>query len=44
MCVNRKILYSIIVEGLDGPGVFAVRRTIVEIKQRWSAIGWVIKN
>jgi hypothetical protein len=29
---------------LDGPTVSALRRAIAEVKQRWSAIGWVTKN
>jgi hypothetical protein len=28
----------------DGPAVSALRRAIVEVKQRWSVIGWVTKN
>jgi hypothetical protein len=31
-------------EELDGPVVSALRRPIAEVKQRWSVIGWVIKN
>jgi hypothetical protein len=31
-------------EELDGPAVSGLRRAIAEIKQRWSVIGWVIKN
>jgi hypothetical protein len=31
-------------EELDGPAVRALRRTIGEIKHRWSVIGWVTKN
>jgi hypothetical protein len=30
-------------EELDGPAVSALRRAI-EVKQRWSVIGWVTKN
>jgi hypothetical protein len=30
-------------EKLDGPLVSALRRTIVEVKQRWPVIGWVTK-
>jgi hypothetical protein len=29
---------------VDGPVVNAHRRAIAEVKQRWSAIGWVTKN
>jgi hypothetical protein len=29
---------------LEGPAVSALRRAIVEVKQRWSVIGWVTKN
>jgi hypothetical protein len=29
---------------LDGPAVSTLRRAIAEAKQRWSVIGWVIKN
>jgi hypothetical protein len=29
---------------LDCPAISALRRTIVEVKQRWSVIGWVTKN
>jgi hypothetical protein len=28
---------------IDGPVVSAFRRTIAEVKQRWSVIGWVTK-
>jgi hypothetical protein len=31
-------------EELDGPAVSALRRAIVEVKQRWSVIGLVTKN
>jgi hypothetical protein len=31
-------------EKLDGPTVSALRHAIVEVKQRWSVMGWVIKN
>jgi hypothetical protein len=31
-------------EELDGPAVSALRRVVVEVKQRWSVIGWVTKN
>jgi hypothetical protein len=31
-------------EELGGPTVSALRRAIAEAKQRWSVIGWVIKN
>jgi ABC-type phosphate transport system ATPase subunit len=31
-------------EELDGPAISALRRTIAEVKQRWSVIGWVTKN
>jgi hypothetical protein len=31
-------------EELDSPAVSALRRTIVEVKQRWSVIGWVTKK
>jgi hypothetical protein len=30
-------------EELDGYAVSALRRAIAEVKQRWSAIGWVTK-
>jgi hypothetical protein len=29
---------------LDGPAVSALQRAIVEVKHRWSVIGWVTKN
>jgi hypothetical protein len=29
---------------LDGPAFSALRRAIVEVKQRWSDIGWVTKS
>jgi hypothetical protein len=29
---------------LNSPAVSALRRTIAEVKQRWSVIGWVTKN
>jgi hypothetical protein len=29
---------------LDGPAVSALQRAIAEVKQRWSVIGWMIKN
>jgi hypothetical protein len=32
------------VEELDDPVVSALRRVIAEVKQNWSAIGWVTKN
>jgi hypothetical protein len=35
---------SIAREELDGPAVSALRCAIAEVKQRWSAIGWVTKN
>jgi hypothetical protein len=28
----------------DSPAISAFRRAIVEVKQRWSVIGWVTKN
>jgi hypothetical protein len=31
-------------EELDGRAVSAFRRAIAEVKQRWSVIGWMIKN
>jgi hypothetical protein len=31
-------------EELDSPAVNVFRRAIAEVKQRWSVIGWVIKN
>jgi hypothetical protein len=31
-------------EELDGPAGSALRRTIAEVKQRWSVIGWVTKH
>jgi ABC-type phosphate transport system ATPase subunit len=31
-------------EELDGPAISALRRTIAEVKQRWSVIRWVTKN
>jgi hypothetical protein len=31
-------------EELDGHAVSALRRVVVEVKQRWSVIGWVTKN
>jgi hypothetical protein len=33
-----------LMEGLDGPAVSALRRAIVEFKQRWSVNGWMTKN
>jgi hypothetical protein len=33
-----------IMEELEGPAVSALRRTIAEVKQHWSVIGWVTKN
>jgi hypothetical protein len=32
------------IEELDGPAVSALHPVIVEVKQRWSVIGWVTKN
>jgi hypothetical protein len=31
-------------EKLDDPAVSTLRHAIAEVKQRWSAIGWVTKN
>jgi hypothetical protein len=31
-------------EELDGPAVIALKRGIAQVKQRWSAIGWVTTN
>jgi hypothetical protein len=28
----------------DGPAVSALRRALVEIKQRWSVIGWMLSR
>jgi hypothetical protein len=32
-----------LLEELDGPAVSALRRAIVEVKQRWSVTGWMTK-
>jgi hypothetical protein len=38
------ILYHYCIEELDGLAVSEHRRTIAEVKQCWSVIGWVTKN
>jgi hypothetical protein len=38
------LMINVAVEELDGPAVSALRRTIAEVKQLWSVIGWVTKN
>jgi hypothetical protein len=37
-------LHSTTQEELEGAAVSALRRAIVEVKQRWSVIGWVTNN
>jgi hypothetical protein len=41
---TESVMYFRHFEELDGPAVSALRRAIVEVKQRWSVIGWVTKN
>jgi hypothetical protein len=36
--------YDLFTEELDGSVVSALRCAIAEVKQRWSVIGWMIKN
>jgi hypothetical protein len=38
------LYYTNFIEELDGPAVSALWLAIVEVKQRWSVIGWVTKN
>jgi hypothetical protein len=44
MSVCNVVCCSCLFEELDGPAASAFRRAIAEVKQRWSAIGWVTKN
>jgi hypothetical protein len=49
MCLSWEMLYLQLLtfnkfNKLDDPAVSALRRAIVEDKQRWSVIGWVNKN
>jgi hypothetical protein len=37
-------MYVLNNEEVDGPAISALRRAIVEVKQRWLVIGWVTKN
>jgi hypothetical protein len=41
--LSMKLLFFLFVVELNGPAFSALQRAIAEVKQCWSAIGWVTK-